>query len=171
MKTLLYVVGFVAALWFFALVTNAYAAQRPDLEARLPAAHPVFCSDSTAAWEEETAAWGSILAYTWIAGPHVREIHLSPGTCRALADTDSKGFPDAAETLYHEWVHAQWLWRDEGGTECLALHFYRHALRRFWGFTVAQSDKAYRAAWKTHELLGLLYPSYRGDCAEPDAAP
>lgn len=178
MQTLRYPAAFLAVLWTLTLVFAAAshaATERADLESRLPVHQPVFCANSSAEWNALTGEIGlpgwAVVGYTWMEGPQTHQMYFSPGTCRALNNPNGKAFPDAVETLYHEWVHSNFGTRDEGETECLALYIYRYALRHFWGFSPAEAWRDYKKAFSAHTLLGALYPAYRGTCTYPQRDP
>src|SRR6266487_3110056 len=140
----------------------------PEYMARLPRSMPVYCTWSQAEWSNDPYGGAFVQAYTFIAGPHDGDIHLSPQACVGLQDPSKYEFSQAAETLYHEWFHSFLNTRDEGETECLALFIYNYALVNFWGFTPQAAAIDHHRAWLNHLELGLEYPLYRGECKEGD---
>jgi hypothetical protein len=111
-----------------------------------------------------------VLAYTYIRGPRLHEIHISPEVCSGLLHPGkNRAFASAAQTVYHEWVHAYFLeddGKEEGNAECISLFFYRYALQHFWGLSASVAQADYNMAWSEHVDLGLLYPAYKGTCSK-----
>lgn len=162
----------IAAALILASAAHAYT-RSPLLESKEPTPFPTFCADSDVEWIADAGL--GVLGYTWIAGPLVSQIYLSPDTCDALdKGPAAKGFPTSVATLYHEWVHAYFLERSdkaEGNAECVSLYFLRYELRHKWGLSGKAAQRIYKQAWETHVARGLFYPLYRGTCAYPQYDP
>jgi len=151
-----------ALLW----VSLARAETRSTwLEQHEPRAWPSYCATDAAEWGELTKGFGyGVLAYTWVSGPNTHEMHFSPDTCRALQSPRAPGFAESAAVLYHEWWHAQFLDRDEGGTECGSLWVYRNLLRKEWHLGKAEIRRDYQLAVAAHKTRAFWYPAYAGWC-------
>jgi hypothetical protein len=128
---------FVAALLVGHQNAHAATFRSAELEAKLPTAVPVFCTDNTSA------------SYALIAE---REIYLDAPTCQSLLHdkpgTDGHGgysWAQNAHTLLHEWWHVQFQEHNEKRTECGAYAVYRYWLGAYWGLSVKTSQAMYRA--------------------------
>jgi len=144
------------AVFFAALLIghqNATAAFRSyELEAKLPTAVPVFCTDNIRG-----------PAYALI---YQREIYLDSTDCQSLLHstpswTDGNGGQSwalHAHTLLHEWVHVAFQSYDEKRVECITYSAYRYWLGAYWGLGVEQSQKFYLATttYSAYAPLGCV---------------
>jgi hypothetical protein len=130
----------VLAILTFLVVSQAAQAasfRSPELEAKLPTAVPVFCTDNSSA------------SYALIAE---REIYLDAPTCQGLlhgkpSAVGNGGYSWAqnAHTLLHEWWHVQFQERNEKRTECGAYATYRYWLTTYWGLNGRTAQQFYSA--------------------------
>jgi hypothetical protein len=134
----------IAGLIFYLALTlgahNANAAFRSyQLEAKLPTAVPVFCTDNIN---------GPGYALIW-----QREIYLDSTDCQSLlnnkpSSTDGHGGQSwalHAHTLLHEWVHVAFQTWDEKRVECITYSVYRYWLHAYWNLSAPTALTFYRA--------------------------
>lgn len=142
-----------------ATLTVALALSSPatDLQARLPVQYPVTCT-TDAEWPTEAAKAGQPPTVNAFTTFNDRTIHLSPWVCASLRSTPTSAY---LLTLYHEFIHAATLTRDESTADCLGLFLYRYWLRKFWGYTATQAQLHYNEAWAYHHAKPA---AYQGTC-------
>jgi len=151
LKILVFLAVFAAAL--FIGHQNATAAFRSyELEAKLPTAVPVFCTDNIHG-----------PAYALI---YKREIYLDSTDCQSLlyatpSWTDGHGGQSwalHAHTLLHEWVHVAFQSYDEKRVECIAYGAYRYWLGTYWGLNAAKAQAFYLATttYSAYTPLGCV---------------
>jgi hypothetical protein len=144
LKFALFAAAFLAALMVGHHNANAALYRSHALEAKLPTAVTVFCTDNTN------------LSYAMI---WQREIYLDSNTCAALTGAESHiSVERAAHTLYHEWWHVAFRETNEKFTECGTYATFRYMLRTFWGRSARDAERLYRftTTWSPYSPLGCV---------------
>lgn len=158
--------GVLLAAAVLAPAASAEAVLRSDLSAKAAAVRgtpvTVYCETDQATWNYWVGEGAQ-----GISSLEDQTIGLSPETCRWIDQpTVGNNYWVSLYVLLHEVMHTAGV-SSEGGAECWSLFMLRYELRRWWGLSPADAERAYAAAWTAHRRLT---GEYVGACQpEPDA--
>jgi hypothetical protein len=117
-----------------------------ELEAMLPTAVPVYCTDSDGSYAFADFPAGGIHLAGWVCE---LLLHGQPGD---VYERLQMPWAIAVHTLYHEWWHVAFHEHDEKLTDCGAWSIFPYVLQRYWHLTAQEAQElfevyGYRSAY------------------------